>query len=108
MVVVTHRPPPENAATRFPRTAFTGSVDEGIATAKEIAGDKFVTIASADIIRQVLNLGLVDELCISQVPVLFGTGIRYFGALVGPHVMLEDPIVVQGTRALHLRYPVRR
>ena len=31
-----------------------------------------------------------------------------FGKLVGGHVMLEDPVVVQGTRALHLRYPVRR
>jgi hypothetical protein len=40
--------------------------------------------------------------------VLFGTGIRYFGELVGGHVMLEDPVVVQGTRALHLRYAVRR
>src|SRR2546430_6900671 len=108
VVVVTHRPPPEDATERFPRTTFTGSVEEGIATAKEIAGDKFVTIASADIIQQALNLSLVDELCISQVPVLFGTGIRYFGELVGVHVMLEDPVVIQGTRALHLRYPVRR
>ena len=108
VVVVTHRPPPEDAAARFPRTTFTGSVEEAIATAKGIAGDKFVTIASADIIQQALNLGLVDELCISQVPVLFGSGIRYFGELVGGHVMLEDPVVVQGTRALHLRYPVRR
>jgi dihydrofolate reductase len=108
VVVVTHRPPPENAAERFPRTTFTGNVEEAIATAKEIAGDKFVTIASAAIIQQALNLGLVDELCISQVPVLFGAGIRYFGELVGGHVMLEDPVVVQGTRALHLRYPVRR
>jgi hypothetical protein len=58
--------------------------------------------------QQALNLSLVDELCISQVPVLFGTGIRYFGELVGDHVMLEDPVVIQGTRAFHLRYPVRR
>src|SRR3954452_7660626 len=108
VVVVTHRPPPDNAATRFPRTTFTGSVEDAIATANDLAGDKFVTIASADIIHQALNLGLVDEICISQVPVLFGTGIRYFGELVGGHVMLEDPVVVQGTRALHLRYPVRR
>jgi dihydrofolate reductase len=108
VVVVTHRSPPADADARFPRTTFTGSVEEGIATAKELAGDKFVTIASADIIQQAVNLGLVDELCISQVPVLFGTGIRYFGALIGDHVMLEDPLVVQGTRALHLRYPVRR
>ena len=108
VVVVTHRPPPDDAAERFPRTTFTGSVEEAISTAKEIAGHKFVTIASADIIQQALNLGLVDELCVSQVPVLFGEGIRYFGELVGGHVMLEDPVVVQGTRALHLRYPVRR
>jgi dihydrofolate reductase len=108
VVVVTHRPPPHDATERFPRTTFTGSVEEAIATAKELAGEKFVTIASADIIQQALNLDLVDELCISQVPVLFGTGIRYFGQLVDGHVMLEDPVVVQGTRALHLRYPVRR
>ena len=108
VVVVTHRPPPDDALKRFPRTTFTAGVKEGIATAKEIAGDKFVTIASANIIQQALNLNLVDELCISQVPVLFGCGVRYFGDLAGDHVMLEDPFVVQGTRALHLRYPVRR
>jgi dihydrofolate reductase len=70
VVVVTHRPPPADATERFPSTTFTGSVEEAIATAKEVAGDKFVTIASANIIQQALNLGLVDEVCISQVPVL--------------------------------------
>lgn len=87
---------------------FTASVQEAVTTAKEIAGARFVTIASADISQQALNLGLVDEICISLVPVLFGTGIRYFGELVGGHILLEDPVVIQGTRALHLRYPVRR
>ena len=108
VVVVTHRPPPDDADERFPRTTFVGSVEDAIATAKEIAGEKHVTIASAAIIQQALNLGLVDELCISQVPVLFGSGIRYFGELLGGHVLLEDPVVVQGSRALHLRYRVRR
>ena len=108
VVVVTHRPPPKDAAARFPRTTFTGSVEESVATARQIAGDKFVTIASADVIQQALNLGLVDELCLSVVPVLFGRGIRYFGELTGGHVMLDDPVVVEGSRALHLRYPVRR
>jgi dihydrofolate reductase len=108
VVVVTHRPPPEAAAERFPRTTFTGGVEEAVATAKEIAGERFVTIASADIIQQALRLGLVDEVCVSQVPVLFGSGIRYFGELVDGHVLLEDPVVVEGRRALHLRYPVRR
>ena len=107
VVVVTHRAPPDDARERLPRTTFAGSVEAAIETAKDIAGDRFVTIASADIIQQAMNLDLVDELCVSQVPVLFGSGIRYFGELVGGHKMLEDPVVVQGTRALHLRYPVR-
>src|SRR3977135_426143 len=106
VVVVTHRPPPEDAAERFPRTTFTGSVEQGIARA--IACYRCAPAARANIIQQALTLSLVDEVCISQVPVLFGAGIRYFGELVGDHVMLEDPVVIQGTRALHLRYPVRR
>ena len=108
VVVVTHRPPPESVSERFPRTTFTGSVEDAVATAKHLAGDKFTTIASANIIQQALNLGLVDEIYVSLVPVLFGTGVRYFGELVGGHILLEDPTVVQGKRALHLRYPVRR
>ena len=107
VVVVTHDPPAD-AAERWPKTAFTDSVEAGIAKAKEIAGDKNVTIASPNIINQALELGLVDEVCISLVPVLFGEGIPYFAKLDRGHVMLEDPVVVQGRRALHLRYPVRR
>jgi dihydrofolate reductase len=76
--------------------------------ARGIAGDKNVTIASANVIQQALELGLVDEVCVSLVPVLFGEGVPYFSKLDRGHVMLEDPAVVQGRRALHLRYPVRR
>lgn len=108
VVVVTHRPPPDDAATRFPRTTFVGSVEEAVTTAKEIAGDLDVTIASPDVIQQALELGLVDDVCISLVPALFGEGIPYFAALAQGHVLLDDPEVVQGRRALHLRYPVHR
>jgi dihydrofolate reductase len=57
--------------------------------------------------QQALALGLVDEVGVSLVPVLFGEGIPYFSKLDGAHLLLDDPIVVQGRRALHLRYPVR-
>jgi dihydrofolate reductase len=83
-------------------------VAEAIATAQQIAGDKNVTIASPTIINQALDLGLVDEVCLSLVPVLFGEGIPYFGSRAHGHLLLEDPVVVQGRRALHLRYSVRR
>lgn len=107
VVVVTHSPPAD-AAERFPRTTFVDGVEAAIAKAREIAGEKNVTIASANIIQQALDLGLVDELCVSLVPVLFGEGIPYFSKLAGGHLLLEDPVVVQGRRALHLTYPVRR
>lgn len=107
VVVVTHRAP-EDAATKWPTTTFVNGVEAAITQARKIAGDQDVTIASAAIIQQALNLGLVDEVCISLVPVLFGEGIPYFSKLTGGHLLLDDPIVVQGRRALHLRYPVRR
>ncbi|MBO3734227.1 dihydrofolate reductase family protein [Glycomyces niveus] len=107
VVVVTHVPP-EDAAERWPTTTFVDSVESAVARAIEIADGKDVTIASANVTQQALALGLVDEVCVSLVPVLFGEGIPYFGELGGKHLLLEDPVVVQGKRALHLRYPVRR
>jgi dihydrofolate reductase len=105
VVVVTHHAPED--AHRWPRTTFVDDVGAAVARAREIAGDKDVTIASANVAQQALTLGLVDEVCVSLVPVLFGEGIPYFANL-GAHHLLEDPVVVQGRRALHLRYPVRR
>jgi dihydrofolate reductase len=107
VVVVTHRPP-DDATTRWPRTTFVDGVETAVAKAREIAGDDDVTIMSPTIIQQALDLGLVDEVCISLVPVLFGEGIAYFGPLQHGHLLLEDPVVQQGRRALQLRYPVRR
>jgi dihydrofolate reductase len=107
VVVVTHSAP-ANAAERWPRTTFVDGVEAAIAKAREIARDKDVTIASASIAQQALDLGLVDEVCVSLVPVLFGEGVPYFSKLARGHLLLEDPVVVQGRRALHLRYPVRR
>jgi dihydrofolate reductase len=107
VVVVTHSAPAD-AADQWPTTTFVDGVQEAIAKAREVAGDKDVTIASANVIQQALDLGLVDEVCVSLVPVLFGEGVPYFSKLDRGHVLLEDPVVVQGRRALHLRYPVRR
>jgi dihydrofolate reductase len=107
VVVVTHNPPAD-AERRWPRTTFVDGVEAAISKAREIAGDHDVTIASANITQQALELGLVDEVCVSLVPVLFGEGVSYFGKLDRGHLLLDDPAVIQGRRALHLRYPVRR
>jgi dihydrofolate reductase len=57
---------------------------------------------------QALALGLVDEVAMDVVPVVFGSGKRYFGPIDG-QLLLEDPdVVIRGDRVLHLRYRVRR
>src|SRR3954470_21861800 len=99
VVVVTHRAP-ANAAERWPRTAFVDGVEAAIAKAREIAGDKDVVIASPTVIQQGLDLGLVDEVAVSLVPVLFGEGIPYFSKPAHGHLLFEDPVVVPGRRAL--------
>lgn len=106
VVVVTHRPPPDTAEGKT--TTFTGGVAEGIATAREIAGGKDVTIASANIASQALDLGLVDEVHVSLVPVLLGEGIPYFANLTGAPHHFDDPVIIPGKRATHLRYVVRK
>ena len=75
VVVVTHRAP-EDAAKRWPRTTFVDGVEAAITEARQIAGDQDVTIASAKITQQALDLGLVDEVCVcvSLVPVCSAKG----------------------------------
>ena len=106
VVVVTHQAPDD--ADKWPRTTFVGDVATAVERAKEIAGDQDVTIASANVAAQALDLGLVDEVHASLVPVLLGEGIPYFANLgAAPH-RFEDPVVIPGKLATHLKYAVKR
>ncbi len=106
VVVVTHQPPVD--AHRWPRTRFVGDITKAIAVARDIAGERDVAVASADVVGQALDLQLLDEVAVSLVPVLLSGGKAYFGTLTRGPVMLEDPTVTPGARATHLRYRVRR
>jgi hypothetical protein len=55
-----------------------------------------------------LAAGLVDEVQVDLVPVVFGTGVRFFGAFGGPPALLGDPRIVAGDRVTHLRFEVRK
>ncbi len=79
-----------------------------IATARELAGERVVSLAAGDVGGQALARGLVDEVAMDVAPVVLGSGKRYFGSIETQH-LLEDPhVVVQGDRVLHLRFRVRR
>ncbi len=106
VVVVTHHRPPD--AGKWQTISFAGSVSAAIAAARQIARDKDVSIASASIAAQALDLGLVDAVTISLVPVLLGSGIPYFAGLARAPHRFDDPVIIPGTRVTHLRYAVRR
>ena len=58
--------------------------------AREAARDKVVAVmGGADLGRQYLAAGLVDEISIHLVPVLFGSGTPMFQPLDMGHVQLE-------------------
>jgi len=74
--IVTHRPEEEPPGGAF---TFVAGVPEAIERAKEAAGDKDVHVmGGADVIRQALEAGLVDELTIIVAPVVLGGGKRLF------------------------------
>jgi len=118
VIVVSHRPRPddwhpEGLHPVHPRQQqasyyFIGDVARAITKAKKLAGDRTVAVAAGDVGGQALALGLVDEVGMDVVPVVFGSGKRYFGPVDAQH-LLEDPdTVIHGDRVLHLRYRVRR
>jgi dihydrofolate reductase len=106
--VVTHEPPADWPFADAPFTFVTDGVESAVAQAKAAAGDRDVSLTGGSLLGQALGAGLVDELRVDLVPVVFGRGIRFFGAFDGPQTMLGDPEVVQGDRVTHLRFDVRR
>jgi hypothetical protein len=42
------------------------------------------------------------------VPVVFGSGKRYFGPVHAQHLLVEPDVVIKSNRVLHLCYRVRR
>jgi dihydrofolate reductase len=107
VVVVSRRPKPEGW---HPEASyhFVDDVPAAIVRAQELAGDRIVAVNAGEVGGQILAAGLVDEIAMDVVPVVFGSGKRFFGRVDGRH-LLEDPhVVIQGERVLHLRYAVRR
>lgn len=107
VVVVTHRPPPDGWDRAAP-FHFVDGVEAAVATAQELAGDRIVEVAAGDVGGQVLAAGLVDEVRMDVVPVVLGSGKRFFGPVDAQQLLADPDVVLQGERVLHLRYPVKR
>ena len=82
-------------------------VEEAVERAREAAGDKDVNImGGADVIRQALDAGLVDELTIIVAPVVLGGGKRLFDTFT-KSLDLEHLGVRQSPYATFIEYRVK-
>ena len=105
--VLSHRPPGPSVA-RYPLVTY---VDDGIvsamAQAKSAAAGRNVLVHGAYTAQRALEAGVLDELQIHQIPVLFGDGRRLF-ELLPARVELEIAEVINTPEATHIRYRVLR
>jgi dihydrofolate reductase len=85
---------------------FVNGVEAAFETAKKLAGDKDISTTGANVAQQFIKLGLIDEIFIHLVPVLFGSGMRLIEDLGGEHVQLETTEVIETKEAIHLRFRV--
>jgi dihydrofolate reductase len=85
MFVLTHRPP----ADPVDGYAFVTGLAEGLETSRKAAGDKYVAILGADVAKQCIAAGELDEILVHQVPILLGDGVRLFEHAGGTRVKLE-------------------
>ncbi len=87
---------------------FVDGLDEAIRQAGIAAGGKDIHImGGADVIRQALAGGYVDELSISIAPVVLGGGKRLFDGF-DRSIELEHLRTLQSPFATHITYRVRR
>ena len=103
--IVTHRPHDPHAEDEF---TFVNGLDEALAQARQAAGDKDVSImGGADVIRQALRAGHIEELTISIAPVVLGGGKRLFEGF-DLSLDLERERVRQSPLATHITYRIKR
>jgi dihydrofolate reductase len=102
--ILTHHPEEEPPGAGF---IFVNGLDAAIARAREAAAGKDVHVmGGADVIRQALRAGVVEELSISIAPVVLGAGKRLFEGF-DASVNLEPIRTLQSPYATHVTYRVR-
>lgn len=106
VVVLTHSVPKEWDYEGSPFTFVSNGIDGALKKARQIAREKNIGVGGADVARQCLKSGYLDEIQIDLVPVLLGRGVRLFEYLGIEPVELECTRVRVSPGVTHLTYRV--
>jgi dihydrofolate reductase len=102
--VLTTRSAPDDPTVTF----LSGGIENAIATAREAAAGKSVGLFGANVARQALEAGLVDEVVVHVAPVLLGDGVRLYGGSGAARVDLERTGLAESGGVVDLRFRVVR
>jgi dihydrofolate reductase len=103
VLVLTHHP--ERLASD-PAVEAVTDLGAALSRAEELAGGRAVSIFGADVARQVLALGRLDEIVVQIVPVVLGDGVRLFGETPTPDARLERTYVSTSGTLTDIRFRV--
>ena len=93
----------------WPLVTYVDDVATAMTRAEEAAGNKDVLVHGAGITRLALAAGVLDEIELHVVPVLFGQGRRLFEGLAAEQIELERTRILDGENGVtHMHYRVLR
>jgi dihydrofolate reductase len=94
--------------TGWPLVTYVDDVTTAMIEAKRAADERKVLVHGAAVAQLALAAGVLDELELHVVPVLFGQGRRLFENLSPEQIELEPTRVLEGEGVTHMHYRVRR
>jgi dihydrofolate reductase len=95
--------------SNWPLVTYVDDVETAMTRAKEAAGEKNVLVHGAAVAQLALAAGVLDELELHVVPVLFGQGRLLFEDLDAEQIELERTRILEGEGGVtHMHYRVQR
>jgi dihydrofolate reductase len=108
-IFILTRQQPYSFAADWPLVTPVSDIAAAMTKAKEAAADKSVLVHGAGIAQRALAAGVLDELELHVVPVLFGAGRRLFEGLPAEQIELERTRILEGEGGVtHMHYRVTR
>jgi dihydrofolate reductase len=108
-IFILYRREPAIDIGQRPLVTRVDDVTSAMTQAKEAAGDKNVLVHGAGVAQLALAAGVLDELELHVIPVLFGQGRRLFEGLAPEQIELERTRILEGEGGVtHMHYRVQR
>jgi dihydrofolate reductase len=105
--ILTRQDPAE--LKEWPLVTYVDDVTAAMTRAKEAAGDRNVLVHGAGVTQLALAAGVLDELELHVIPVVFGQGRRLFDGLPAEQIELERTRILEGEGGVtHMHYRVKR